>query len=257
MKFLILLFGLIATAAYSDTTEMPGSLRIEVLPGEFADLVWDDNKATLSGPVGESVEFYADDLGSHLPTYPIIRHDIDRDGVEEIGVPTDYVYGGVNVVYTFFFWRGDAWEYVANLSDPSFHEDHPGLTTGATVGMSWLAERWDVGPDGKLFLHSSHRPSFLDFIIRSVTEYGTDTPIVTVVSEDTGLFDPAEPVMGAVLDDGLSLWSDPEGKQTIAKLSAETEFVLQDYDPQTGYVYVRAADGRSGWADPTQFYVLE
>lgn len=250
---LMLLFC--TSAVLADATVVTQPVRIVVSEGQIAELTWREGQAVITGPAGAPHSFEAYDLDMILPDYEILRRDIDRDGVDEILVPTGIGYGGVNVFYVILFWRGDSWWSSPDIANPEFSGNHQGLTGTAKSGPFYYRERWDLDQRGNLYLHTRQFATFAGFDVRYVMVPGSAKSAEILVYETTNLFQDATPVWGVVQDEELPLSATSEGGDVNAVLRSGMGVELLEFDQQRRKVLVRASTGQVGWTDPEALLV--
>lgn len=236
-----------ATPALADTSRIamePGTgidlalsssqtVRIEISARTVRITAWSGGEITVATSLSG--------LGGSLPEIHV--RDIDRDGIRDLAVPTEYGYGGVNIFHTVLLARPGTqagWSILPGISNPSFDTPEPGLRASARSGPTWVTERWDVAANGRLFLRMSQSATFMGFDARTTfTEEGRISQ-TTIVPEAHPLHARAVAVHARIGARSLHL-----GDARIAKAHSRVRLIW--YDAQSASTLIETEDGELGW----------
>lgn len=208
-----------------DATPRP----IALADGLDAQAVKQGEIVIITGPGGATVSVEA-----VLPRTPpfegdICLHDIDGDKVLDLLIPTGIGYGGVNVFYTFTFWRNSTWAQVDEVSNPEFLSIPPRFTSSMRSGPFWFSALWEFGDDAAPWRRIEQKVTFAGADIRWEFEPDGSEARRVVVPTGLALTEPARPAYATITAEG--------------RLRAGTRVRIVDVDEAEFELIVESADG--------------
>lgn len=176
------------------------------------DVVLADGLAATVDKTGELVRVVGPDgagfeVEAIVPRTPAFEgdlclHDIDGDDTLDLMIPTGIGYGGVNVFFTFAFWRDGDWLRVDGISNPDFTSARDGFIASARSGPAWTTGYWAFGPDGVPRRVLEQTATFAGADLRRVLAPDGHTLETLVVPAGLPVTEPARPALATVTGGG-------------------------------------------------------